>query len=251
VPGTQLNYIEPFVGAGAVFFDLRPRRAIIGDTNALLIEAYCCIRDHIEALISELRVHEAQHDQAYYYYVRAQDRQSDYPQRSPVARAARLIYLNKSCYNGLYRVNRQGYFNVPVGRNHNPLICDEGGLRNIHAYLAQTPGIEIRHGDYTQATAHARPGDVVYFDPPYHSERGNNFTSYQVDAFGNHEQALLAAEFTELSRRGVYCLLSNADTHLVRSLYAGFAQMTIPAKRFINSKSDARGAVNEVLVWNW
>ena len=248
---TQLNYIEPFVGAGAVFFDLRPVRAILCDTNALLIEAYTCIRDDIDALISALRVHEAQHAQAYYYQIRAQDRHHDYAQFSAVARTARLIYLNKSCYNGLYRVNRQGFFNVPIGRNHKPLICDEAGLRSIHAYLTQNPAIDIRHGDYTQAIADAQAGDIVYFDPPYHSEQKSSFTSYQADRFGAPEQIALADAFTALSRRGVYCMLSNADTTLIRSLYAGYAQQTIAANRFINSKSDARGAVNEVLVWNW
>ncbi len=249
---TQLNstYIEPFVGAGAVFFDLAPKQAFISDKNTLLIETYTCIRDHIDELIAHLRIHETRHNEAYYYAIRAHDRDARYHERTSVERAARLIYLNRTCYNGLYRVNRQGYFNVPYGKYTNPQVCDEPLLRSISQFLC-TPNITIQACDYQHTLMHAQAGDLVYFDPPYHSPEANSFTSYQADGFSEQNQEELAHTYAQLTHRGVYCVLSNADTPFVRALYKAYACVTIQAKRPINSRGTARGPVNEVLVWNW
>ncbi|MFN5058503.1 MAG: DNA adenine methylase [Chloroflexota bacterium] len=243
-------YIEPFVGAGAVLFDLLPTHAIICDRNELLITTYRVIRDDVEALIAQLAVHQHNHGEAYFYRVRAMDHAPDYATLDDVAKAARLLYLNRTCFNGLYRVNRSGFFNTPFGHYANPTICDADVLRDVHTYLTHA-NVTIVHGSYESAIADAQPGSVVYFDPPYHSPDKRNFTSYAAEGFGEQDQIALARHFAELSQRGVHCLLSNADTPLMHELYAGFHIDVIPAKRAINSNAAARGAVNEVLIRNW
>ena len=251
---TQLNstqlYIEPFVGAGAVLFDLMPARAIINDTNALLITCYRVIQHGVDELIERLEAHAAAHNEAYYYAVRAQDRAADYAHQSPVAHAARLIYLNKTCYNGLYRVNQRGFFNTPYGDYREPVICDGPVLRAVHEYL-RTNDVTILQGDYAVAARRASAGALVYFDPPYHSPTQRNFTQYAADGFGEADQVALAALYRELSDAGAFCLLSNSDTPLMHTLYAGYSIDLVRASRAINARATARGPVNEVLVRNW
>jgi DNA adenine methylase len=243
-------YIEPFVGAGAVLFDLRPTHAIICDRNELLITTYRVIRDDIEGLIAQLAVHQQHHSEAYFYQVRALDQSTAYAQLDDVAKAARVIYLNRTCFNGLYRVNQRGFFNTPFGHYSNPTIYDAAVLRDVHAYLTHA-NVTILHGSYQTAIAQAPPNSFVYFDPPYHSPTKRNFTSYAAEGFDEHDQIELARHFAELSQRGVHCLLSNADTPLMHELYADYHIDIIPAKRAINSNAGARGAVNEVLIRNW
>jgi DNA adenine methylase len=243
-------YIEPFVGAGAVLFDLLPTRAIICDRNELLITTYRVIREHVDALIDQLAVHQHNHSEEYFYRVRAMDQASDYDTLDDVVKAARLLYLNRTCFNGLYRVNRSGFFNTPFGHYVNPTICDADVLRSVHTYLTHAT-VTIMHGSYQTAIAQAPRGSVVYFDPPYHSPNKRNFTSYAAEGFGEQDQIELAHHFAELSQRGVHCLLSNADTPLMHALYADYHIDIIPAKRAINSNAANRGAVNEVLIRNW
>jgi DNA adenine methylase len=186
----------------------------------------------------------------YYQYIRNLDRQPAYATHADVDKAARMIYLNKTCFNGLYRVNSRGYFNVPMGRYINPMICDSDTLHAVHTYLT-TAQLSILHGDYRHAVADAPAGSLVYFDPPYHSPDKQNFTSYHADGFDEADQITLADTFRDLSARGVYCVLSNADTALIRELYSGYTVHTVAATRAINSNHTARGAINEVLIHNW
>jgi DNA adenine methylase len=251
IPNSQFpRYIEPFIGAGALFFDLHPHNAIICDKNELLITTYTVIRDEIDELITLLQHHTHHHNATYYYQIRASDQSTTYINEPAVVKAARLIYLNKTCYNGLYRVNRSGHFNVPMGTYRDPLICDEPTLRAIHHYLNQHT-ITILHGDYQSALVQVPPHSLVYFDPPYHSPTKQNFTSYHADGFGEADQISLAATYHTLSQQGVYCILSNADTPLMHELYADYSIAIVTANRAINSQHTGRGRVNEVLIRNW
>lgn len=250
-----LRYFEPFVGAGALFLNRQPSRALINDTNIELMLTYEVIRDHIDELITVLTEHQAQNSETYYYQIRDQDRERTvYAAFSDVRKAARLIYLNKTCYNGLYRVNSQGLFNVPYGRYANPAICDEPVLRSIHRYLNhKRVKIEITNGDFDCALENAGNGSFVYFDPPYHSPDNNNFTGYQAGGFDEEEQERLRNLFVMLTEKGTKCLLSNADTAFIRKIYndTRFEIIPVKAKRIINSNSSGRGDVGEVLIRNW
>jgi DNA adenine methylase len=249
----KLRYFEPFVGAAALFFDLQPRMAVINDNNAELMLTYTAIRDQVDALIKALSAHREQNSEERYYQVREQDRDSEaFAEMTDVQKAARLIYLNKTCYNGLYRVNSQGMFNVPYGRYANPAICDEPVLRAIHRYLShENTEINIIHDDFAAAVEDAGRGSFIYFDPPYHSPDNTNFTGYQARGFGEDEQERLQNVFVERTNAGAKCLLSNSDTALVRRLYRGFEIIPVRAKRAINSNGAGRGEVDEVLIANW
>lgn len=253
---TRINsytYYEPFVGAGAVLFDLQPKRAAINDFNTQLILTYNVIREHIEELIEALKKHKENNSKEYFYQVRAMDRDSKtFNNLSDVEKAARLIFLNKTCYNGLYRVNSQGLFNVPYGRYKNPAICEEPVLRAINNYLVNNE-ITITNNDFAVAVQNTDRHSFVYFDPPYHSPDNTNFTGYQAGGFGENEQIRLRDVFAELTERGVKCLLSNSDTEFIRNLYADerFDIIQVLAKRAINSDSAGRGNVNELLIKNW
>ncbi|MBL8715089.1 MAG: DNA adenine methylase [Myxococcales bacterium] len=238
------TYIEPFVGGGAVFFELcrveRIARARLCDTNGELVDAYRAVRDHVEDLIAALGAHV--NEEAHYYEVRAKD-----PATMPLPeRAARTLYLNRCGFNGLHRVNAAGQFNVPFGRYKNPRICDPEGLRAASKALARA---ELRVTDFAEACADAGPGDVVYFDPPYLPlSPTSNFTSYAKAGFGEAEHRRLAEVFAGCVARGAYVLLSNSDMPLARELFDGFRIVTVQATRAINSKGDSRGKVNEILV---
>ena len=245
--------VEPFVGAGAVLFDLQPGRAVINDANRQLIMTYEVIRDDVETLIAALKEHAAKNTKEYYYTVREQDRDSAvFGRLSKTEKAARLIYLNKTCFNGLYRVNSQGLFNVPYGRYKNPAICEEETLRGIHEYFRNNE-VVILNGDFAKAARMATPDSFVYFDPPYHSADNSNFTGYQADGFPEAEQLRLRDVMKELTDQGVKCLLSNSDTEFIRKIYKdkAFRVETVTASRTINSNTAGRGKVNEVLIRNW
>ncbi|MFM2031966.1 MAG: hypothetical protein RLZZ297_731, partial [Chloroflexota bacterium] len=199
-----------------------PTRAVINDINPTLVACYRVIQQGVDELIERLTEHAARHSLAHYHAIRARDRDPDFATAPAVERAARLIYLNRTCFNGLYRVNADGFFNVPIGRYTNPVICDTPVLRAVHAYLRDND-ITILQGTYAAATRTAQAGDIVYYDPPYHSPTKANFTAYDAGGFDAAAQATLAEDYTELTQRGVWCLLSNADTPLIRSLYAGYA----------------------------
>jgi len=248
------TYFEPFVGSGAVFFYLQgeqiARSVRLSDINAELINVYRVVRDDVEALIDCLLHHKLHHSLWYYYHIRGLDREPGWRERaSHVERAARMIYLNKTCYNGLWRVNSRGEFNVPMGRYNNPRICDEPRLRAASRALR---GVELAHMSFEEAVADAGPGDFVYFDPPYMPLSDTaNFTSYTQDGFGESEQARLADVFRELDRRGVRVMLSNSEHPLVRKLYAGFRIEQVYARRHINSHANGRGPIHEVVVLNY
>lgn len=247
------KYYEPFLGAGAVLFDLQPKKAIVNDFNSQLILTYSVIKHHVDELIEALRTHQKNNSKEYYYEVRAQDRDPvEFEHLSEIEKAARLIFLNKTCYNGLYRVNSQGLFNVPYGRYKNPAICEEPVLQAVHSYL-QKNEIEILNEDFASVTRDTNQRSFVYFDPPYHSPDNTNFTGYQANGFGENEQIRLRDTYLDLTERGVKCLLSNSDTEFIREIFNDdrFEIISVHAKRAINSNSAGRGEVNEVLIKNW
>jgi DNA adenine methylase len=240
-------YHEPFVGGGALVFALRGQgratRGRLSDVNKELINSYIAIRDFVDDVICNLRRHERLSNKEYFYRVRAQQ-----PRTLPEI-AARLIYLNKTCFNGLYRVNNSGGFNAPWGRNENPTICDEPNLKAVSATLS-TLALEV--APFESVLDVARPGDVVYFDPPYVPvSTTSSFTEYSAGGFGRSEQERLASTFRELDRRGNLVVLSNSDTTDARRLYAGFRIEQVFARRNVNTRADRRGPVAEVIVRNF
>ena len=249
------RYVEPFVGGGAVFFHLSRqgrlagKQVILVDRLEELINVYRAVQGRVEDLIAELQRYEPHKTNPdYYYEVRAWDRQADYARRSDLERAARFLYLNRTCYNGLYRVNRQGQFNVPFGRYHNPTICDAGNLRAASLALQ---GVRLLVDDFARSLEMAGAGDFVYLDPPYHPVSDTaNFTSYTSADFGLQDQQRLADLFFELDLRGCQVLLSNSATDLVRELYEGYEQVEVQAIRAISSKGNERGAISELLIMN-
>ncbi len=241
-PKKIATYYEPFIGGGALFFALanerRFERAVINDANAELINLYSVIQSRVDELTSTLSG--MPHSEKDFYRVRAES------PTDPIERAARTVYLNRTGFNGLYRVNRKGGFNVPFGRYANPKICNEPKLRAASEALR---GVELRVGDFTLAIASARPGDFAYLDPPYLPVSATaNFASYYRDAFGADQHGRLAGICAQLNRDGVEFLLSNSDTPLVREIFAGLHIESVEARRSINSDGGKRGAVSEVLV---
>ena len=245
------TYYEPFVGGGALFFALqaegRFQRAVLSDSNAELINAYTQVRDNVDSLIRALEVHQrkyrAAEDRAEYYYtIRGKRLTCD------LGGAANLIFLNKTCYNGLYRVNSKGGFNVPHGRHQNPTICDEANLRAVSAALE---GVKLRVADFAEAPSDAGSGDFVYFDPPYVPLSGAaHFTAYTAKEFGPEEQRRLAEAASNLVSRGSSVALSNSGHPDVAALYRDgcFCLANVEAPRNINSKPAQRGAVREYLI---
>jgi DNA adenine methylase len=247
------RYYEPFLGAGAVFFELQPHKALINDCNTQLILTYKIIKENVEELIGLLNSYKDKNTEDWYYAIRDLDRNTAaFNTLTETEKAARLIFLNKTCYNGLYRVNSRGFFNVPYGRYKNPLICEETVLRQINKYLKANE-ITIMNVDYEQAVLTAGNNSFVYFDPPYHSRGKTNFTGYQAEGFGEHEQERLRNVYIGLTQRGAKCLLSNSDTEFIRDLYNyNFLDIiSVRARRSINSDPERRGNVGEVLIKNW
>ncbi|HEY6908927.1 MAG TPA: DNA adenine methylase [Myxococcales bacterium] len=242
VPARLRRYHEPFVGGGALFFAVAPRRARISDDNAELIHCYQQVRDGVFAVLDALARHV--YEKAHFAAVRALDPLL----LSPAERAARFIFLNKTCFNGLWRVNRAGRFNVPIGRYKNPRFHDPAALITASHALQ---GVEIECAPFEQALVRAAPGDFVYLDPPYDPVSATaSFASYTPGGFGWEDQKRLARACIALNRRGVRFLLSNSATERVRELYRGFEQRMVRAPRFINSRADSRGRVDELLIFN-
>jgi len=240
------RYYEPFIGGGAFLFSQLPDSATISDANPELINCYQVIRDDVEALIRSLQQHK--NEEEHFYFVRAKK-----PSKmTTVQRASRFIFLNKTCFNGLYRENKSGQFNAPFGRYEKPRIVDKENLRAISEYL-QTYDVEIGCSDYQAVLSKAQSGDFVYFDPPYAPmTKTASFASYVKGGFGLEDQAELAKVFAELTRRGVLVMLSNSNTQIIHDLYKGFNIQTIHASRSINCKGGKRGKeANEVLVTNY
>jgi DNA adenine methylase len=239
------TYYEPFVGGAAVFFELSSRamfrRAVLSDKNRDLVEVYLSLQREVDDLIRELERYARGHSEKKYYEVREETRP-----RARAKRAARVIYLNKTGFNGLYRVNRSGRFNVPFGRYTNPKIVDEVRLRAAASALSN---VEIRVEDFGVACARARAGDAVYLDPPYLPVSStSHFAEYHSEPFGIEEHQRLAKAFSELSKRGVIAVLSNSNTDETQRLFRAHQVDIVPARRAINSDHTRRGPIGEILV---
>ena len=244
-PSRFRRYYEPFIGGGALFFRLAPEQSVIGDSNADLINMYRCVADDVDAVLRGLRLHRSRHDQDYYYAVRERWNGSG-PRLAGAHRAAAFIYLNKTCYNGLWRVNSRGRFNVPIGRYVSPSIYEPETMRSAARVLR---GATIVAEHFTDSVADAGRGDFVYFDPPYHPlTKTAKFTSYTSTSFGDADQEQLADLVRELADRGCHVMVSNSDTPFIRRLYRGFRIDRVSCARAINSKGKKRGAVSEVII---
>lgn len=244
------NYVEPFIGGGAVLFRLQPKKAIINDYNTELINVYRTVRDDLDGLVALLQEHEKYNSSDYYYEVRALDRTPDFDKMSNLEKAARIIYLNKTCYNGLYRVNSLGQFNSPYGRYKNPNIVNEVVLRAISKYLNRNE-ISIRSGDYKDVLNDIEKNSFVYLDPPYMPiSSSSSFTGYTEGGFGYDKQVELKEECDKLNSKGVHFLQSNSDCEEIRELYKDYRIKVVKAKRAINSDAKKRGQINEVLIYN-
>jgi DNA adenine methylase len=246
MPPSFERYYEPFAGGAALFFRVAPERALLADSNSDLIGLYAAVARDVDAVIARLERHRAAHDQRHYYDMRARWNEPG-AAWDPADRAAAFIYLNKTCFNGLWRVNRAGGFNVPIGRYADPPICVPETLRAAQAVLARAT---LRCADYRKAVEGAGRGDFVYFDPPYDPVTPTaNFTSYTADAFGPEQQRELADTAQKLVARGCRVMLSNSDTPYVRALYQerGFRIDRVKCTRAINSNAARRGEVDEVI----
>lgn len=247
MPENYNRYFEPFIGGGALFFELQPDNAYISDMNEELINLYQVVRDNVDKLITDLKKHDISKE--YFMEIRNIDRTGEYKNWSNVKKASRFIYLNRTCFNGMYRVNSKGEFNVPFGHYKNPRILDENNLINCSNLLQKT---EIKHADFSEILTKVQKGDFVYFDPPYVPlSETSSFTSYTKDGFDIDMQFKLRDVCDELDSMGVKFLLSNSDTKLVNELYENYNIKKVFASRQINANADGRGKITEVLVRNY
>lgn len=247
MPESYNRYFEPFIGGGALFFELQPENGYISDMNAELINLYSVVRDNVYELIQDLNKHELTKD--YFLKIRNLDRTKKYNTLSNVEKAGRFIYLNRTCFNGMYRVNAQGQFNVPFGNYKNPRIVDADNLINCSKLLKNT---EIKCADFSEVLNKVKKGDFVYFDPPYVPlSETSSFTSYTKDGFDIDMQFKLREVCDELDSMGVKFMLSNSDTKLVHELYSSYKINKVFASRAINANANGRGKITEVLVKNY
>ncbi|MCA9533682.1 MAG: DNA adenine methylase [Myxococcales bacterium] len=244
----RMRHVEPFVGGGAMFFARQPERAVLSDINPDLVHVYRSIRDDVQGVIRALGPLAAAGNEPETYYA-VRERYNAGEGRNKPLRAALFIYLNKTCFNGLHRVNQRGHFNVPAGRYKNPTILDPSGLLAASVALAHA---DVRQAGFEELLSSARPGDFVYFDPPYEPVSTTaSFTGYARDGFSQDDQTRLRDVFKELHRRGCKLMLSNSDVPFIRELYGDFHISTIEAARAINSNGLRRGKVSEVVVRNY
>ena len=247
MPENYNRYFEPFIGGGALFFELQPDNAYISDMNEELINLYQVVRDNVDELVADLQKHDISKE--YFMEIRNIDRTEEYENWSDIQKASRFIYLNRTCFNGMYRVNSKGEFNVPCGHYKNPRILDENNLINCSNLLQRT---EIKHADFSEILKKVKKDDFVYFDPPYVPlSETSSFTSYTKDGFDMDMQFKLRDVCDELDSIGVQFLLSNSDTKLVNELYENYNIKKVFASRQINANADGRGKITEVLVRNY
>ena len=250
---SSTTYFEPFVGAGAFFFDLQPKKAFINDANKELINCYQTIKDKPDELLELTKEYQKDISKVHFYKLRELDRKSDFNDLSDVQRAARIIYLNKTCFNGLFRVNSQGQFNVPYGDNKNPIVADEIVIGAISKYLNEN-SIEITNQDFEKSVSNAKKGNFIYFDPPYDPiSDSSSFTGYDLSGFGKNEQRRLQNVCDSLVKRGCKVLLSNSATDFIKELYSNteyYSIIEVAATRSINSVGASRGKINEVLIFS-
>lgn len=252
VPDEFDTYYEPFIGGGALLFELAPKKAVINDSNIELMNVYKCIKDEVKftKMCNELNHYEAKHSKDFYLEIRSLDRdKSKFHRIADYRRAARTVYLNKSCFNGLYRVNSKNEFNVPFNKKLKVNTYDGQNLGIIHSYL-NFNDVKILSVDFEEAVRDCKKGDFIYFDPPYDSDKGV-FNSYTEDGFGKEDQKRLADVYKKLADRGCYVMLSNHNTRLVQELYGEFNIHVIEAKRSINANGKKRGKVEEVIITNY
>lgn len=254
IPKQISTYVEPFVGGAAILFHLQPKKAIINDFNDELMNVYQVIKENPNGLIKILEKHKEANSEEYYYETRALDRMSDYENLSKEEKAGRILYLNKTCYNGLFRVNSSGQFNAPYGKYKNPAIVNDVTIKAVSNYF-NSANIKFLNGDYKEVLKGLRKGTFVYFDPPYMPvSSSSNFTGYTENGFGYEKQVELRDECLKLNKRGIKFLQSNSYTPEILELYSDSSVFTIKvvqAKRSINSKSDKRGEISEVLIYNY
>jgi DNA adenine methylase len=242
-----MRHVEPFMGGAAMFFARRPTRALLCDVNPALVATYSAVRDDVDKVIAALGRLAAGHSAERYYDIRQQyNTRRDAP---AAERAAMFIYLNKTCFNGLHRVNRRGDFNVPAGRYKSPRILDEYALRAAARDFGRA---DLRCQPFEQILSHAKPGDFIYFDPPYEPVSATaSFTAYASNGFGREDQVKLRDVFNELDRRGCRLMLSNSDVPFIRQLYRAYKLDIVAAPRAVNCDPTARGLVSEVVVRNY
>ena len=251
MPTSYNNYYEPFVGGGALFLDLSPKTALINDFNAELINCYQQIKDNPQKLIELLTKHQENNSKEYYLDLRSVDRDGQIEQMSDVERAARIMYMLRVDFNGLYRVNSKNQFNVPYGRYKNPKIVKAELLLAISEYLNNNH-VTIQTGDFEKAIENVQTGDFVYFDPPYIPlSETSAFTSYTHEGFSYEDQVRLRNAFKQLSDKGAYVMLSNSSSPLVEELYQDFNIHYVEATRTNGAKSSSRGKISEIIVTNY
>ena len=250
LPKRITSYCEPFVGGGAVLFELQPKKAIINDINSDLILVYTVIRDNVEALIELLETYP--NEESFYYELRNIDRdQTKYNKLSEIERAARVIFLNKTCYNGLYRVNNAGEFNSPFGKYKSPNIVNAPVLRAVSTYFNSSE-ITFSTTDFELVLEQVRKGTFVYLDPPYDPVSDtSSFTGYSKGGFSREQQIQLRECCDRLNARGVKFMLSNSATDFIREQYSDYHITIVQAKRAINSVASKRGDVDEVIITNY
>lgn len=247
IPSNPSCYAEPFIGGAAVLLALRPEHAIINDYNPELVNVYRTVRDNPDELLERLEEHKANDSSDYYYQIRSLDRTADFDNLSEVNRAARVLYLNKTGYNGMFRVNSLGQLNVPYGRYKNPNIVNREGILALSEYLKGD--IKILCGDYATALDTLDENSFVYLDPPYMPISPTAaFTGYTENGFGVAEQERLHSVCENLKSRGVHFIQSNSDCEFIRDLYCNFEIIQVKAKRSINANGSGRGEVPEVLI---
>lgn len=250
VPSSFDAYYEPFVGAGAVLLALQPQKAIVNDANTELITVYEVIRDNPSELIDLLKQHEAKHNKEHYYLIRDLDRHEDaFSSLDKITKAARTIYLNRTCFNGLYRVNQKGYFNTPMGRNTSIQIVNEVGIQKISQYL-NSANITFLNSDYHFALETVSSGDFVFLDPPYFPTSRDSFVRYDMSPFGIEEQHELKKVCDQLTQKGIRFIETNSDCDEIRELYSDYQLIEIDVRRSINARVDGRRG-KELIILNY
>lgn len=245
------KYYEPFVGGGALFMELQNEETIINDISTELIEAYKTIRDYPNELMNLLDIHEEEHQKnpkEYFYKVRAWDREPGWLNKDSITKSARMLYLNKSCFNGMYRVNKKGQFNVPFNNKEKVITYYKENILSLSDYLQKN--VSIYNKDFEEVVKTAKAGDFIFFDPPYDVLKKDGFDSYNPNGFGIEGQKRLAKVVHELSSRGCYVMLTNHDTKLINELYQDFNIDVVDAKRMINSNPNKRTG-KEVIIYNY
>lgn len=253
LPESYDTYYEPFFGGGAVFFNLKPQKAYINDVNKDLFAIYSCLmdKDLLHKMSIQLHIHQEKHNDDYYYKIRREDREDDFKEKPIFEKAARAIYLNKAGFNGLYRVNSKGEFNVPSGHYEKVNLVRKELYESIHRYFVNHD-IKLTSKDFEDAVSSAYKGDFVYLDPPYDTlEPKDSFVAYDKNKFNRDDQKRVFKVFKDLDAKGVYVMMSNHDTEFIRNLYKGYYIKTVEANRMVNSKGNERGKVKEVIVTNY